>query len=73
MALLPDAVSSLAASRSAVVVVRQLRARATNDVTVATRLPQGCSPIGAKHVITQAQRNVIITLDERPALEQPLL
>src|SRR3954465_12710689 len=27
------------------------------DVTIATRLTQGCSPIGAKHVITQAQRN----------------
>ncbi len=40
-----------------------------DEVTVATRLTQGCSPIGPKHVITQAQRNIIITLDARPALE----
>jgi len=40
-----------------------------DDVTIATRLTQGCSPIGAKHVITQCQRNIIVTLDERPALE----
>ncbi len=41
----------------------------SDDVTVATRLTQGCSPIGAKHVVTQAQRNVIVTLDGRPALD----
>lgn len=40
-----------------------------DDVTVATRLTQGCSPIGPKHTITQAQRNVILTLDDRPALD----
>jgi small ligand-binding sensory domain FIST len=39
------------------------------EVTVATRLTQGCSPIGPKHTITQAQRNIIITLDDKPALE----
>ena len=39
------------------------------DVTIATRLTQGCSPIGPKHVITQAQRNIIIKLDDRPALD----
>ncbi len=39
------------------------------DVTVATRLTQGCSPIGPAHAITQAQRNILITLDERPALD----
>jgi small ligand-binding sensory domain FIST len=41
----------------------------SDEVTIATRLSQGCSPIGPKHVITQAQRNIIITLDKRPALE----
>jgi len=41
----------------------------SDEVTVATRLTQGCSPIGPKRVITQAQRNIIITIDERPALE----
>ena len=40
-----------------------------DDVTVATRLTQGCSAIGPKHVITQAQRNIIIKIDDRPALD----
>jgi small ligand-binding sensory domain FIST len=40
-----------------------------DEVTIATRLTQGCSPIGPKHVITQSQRNIIVTLDDRPALE----
>ena len=39
------------------------------DVTVATRLTQGCSPVGPKHVITQAQRNIIVRIDDRPALD----
>jgi small ligand-binding sensory domain FIST len=40
-----------------------------DSVTVATRLTQGCSPIGTKHVITACQQNVIMSLDGRPALE----
>jgi small ligand-binding sensory domain FIST len=40
-----------------------------DSVTVATRLTQGCSPLGPKHVVTACQHNVIITLDGRPALE----
>ncbi|HEV7802308.1 MAG TPA: FIST N-terminal domain-containing protein [Burkholderiales bacterium] len=40
-----------------------------DSVTIATRLTQGCSPIGPKHAVTGAQRNIIITLDGRPALE----
>jgi small ligand-binding sensory domain FIST len=40
-----------------------------DSVAVATRLTQGCSPLGSKHVITACQNNVIITLDGRPALE----
>jgi small ligand-binding sensory domain FIST len=40
-----------------------------DSVTVATRLTQGCSPIGPKHEVTQAQQNVIIMLDGRPALD----
>lgn len=40
-----------------------------DSVTVATRLTQGCSPIGAKHVITASQQNVIISLDGRAALD----
>lgn len=41
----------------------------SDGVTVATRLTQGCSPIGSKHVITACQRNVIISIDGRPALD----
>ena len=41
----------------------------SDSVTIATRLTQGCSPIGAKHVVTQCQQNVIVSLDGRPALE----
>lgn len=38
-------------------------------VAIATGLSQGCSLIGQKHRITEAQRNIIINLDKRPALE----
>lgn len=41
----------------------------TDAVAVATRLSQGCSPLPGRHVITQAERNIIGTLDHRPALE----
>jgi small ligand-binding sensory domain FIST len=40
-----------------------------DTVTIATRLTQGCSPIGPKHKVTSCQRNIIMTLDGRPALE----
>ena len=40
-----------------------------DDVSVATRVTQGCSPIGPKRAITQAQRNIIVTIDDRPALD----
>lgn len=39
------------------------------EVTVATRLTQGCSPIGPKHAVTECQRNIILKLDGRPALD----
>jgi small ligand-binding sensory domain FIST len=41
----------------------------TDGVTVATRLTQGCSPIGPKRVITACQRNVIVSIDGEPALD----
>ncbi len=41
----------------------------SDGVTIATRLTQGCSPIGPKHSVTGAQRNIIMTLDGRPALD----
>jgi len=41
----------------------------SDAVTVATRLTQGCTPIGPKHAITACQRNVIVSLDGQPALD----
>ena len=41
----------------------------SDSVTIATRLTQGCSPIGPKHVVTACQQNVIISLDGRGALD----
>lgn len=41
----------------------------SDDVVVATRLTQGCAAVGPRHTITRAYRNVVITLDDRPALE----
>lgn len=40
-----------------------------DSVAIATRLTQGCTPMGRRHVITAAQRNVVMTLDGRPALD----
>ena len=40
-----------------------------DNVIVATRLTQGCSPLGPKRTITACQNNVIITLDGRAALD----
>lgn len=41
----------------------------SGDVAIATRLTQGCSPMGAKHVITECQRNIVVALDGKPALD----
>jgi small ligand-binding sensory domain FIST len=41
----------------------------TEDVAVATRLTQGCSPIGPKHTITECQRNILLSVDGKPALD----
>ncbi len=41
----------------------------SSEVSVSTRLTQGCSPIGPRRRITRAQHNVLVTLDGRPALE----
>lgn len=38
-------------------------------VSVATRLTQGVSPLGPRHRITQAERNIIRSLDGRPPLD----
>jgi small ligand-binding sensory domain FIST len=41
----------------------------TEAAGVQTALSQGCSPIGPHRQITECQRNVIVELDGRPALE----
>jgi small ligand-binding sensory domain FIST len=41
----------------------------SDGVAIATRLTQGCTPLGPKHAITASQQNVIISLDGRPALD----
>lgn len=41
----------------------------TDAVPVVTRLTQGCSPIGPRHEVTRAERNILIELNGRPALD----
>lgn len=41
----------------------------SEQVPVTTAVTQGCSPIAARHTITECSRNVIFSLDDRPALE----
>ena len=38
-------------------------------VEVATALSQGCSPLGPPRIVTRGQRNILIELDGRPALD----
>jgi small ligand-binding sensory domain FIST len=39
------------------------------DIQVVTGLTQGCSPIGPVRQVTEARDNILMTLDDRPALE----
>ena len=41
----------------------------SDQVNIVTALTQGCSPIAAKRRITDCKRNVIISIDDQPALE----
>jgi len=50
----------------------------SSSVAVVTRLTQGCTPLGAaaerggasiRHVVTEGDRNIIVSLDGRPALD----
>lgn len=41
----------------------------SSSVSIQTGLSQGCTLIGHRHQITQCERNVIQTIDDRPALE----
>jgi len=38
-------------------------------VGVRTALSQGCTPIGQRHVVTECERNILIGIDGRPALD----
>lgn len=40
----------------------------SDEVGILSRVTQGCQPIGPGHVITRAQNNVVVELDDRPAL-----
>jgi small ligand-binding sensory domain FIST len=39
------------------------------EIVVAVGLSQGCSPIGPVHSVTEAQGNVVMAIDGRPALD----
>ena len=41
----------------------------TAQVPVISGLTQGCTPLSAKHTVTRCDRNVLIELDGRPALD----
>jgi small ligand-binding sensory domain FIST len=41
----------------------------SSAVSVSTRLSQGCSPIGPRHQISESSNNIIIKIDDRPALD----
>jgi small ligand-binding sensory domain FIST len=41
----------------------------SDQCCIRTAHTQGCEPIGTSHTITRCERNIIIELDERPALE----
>lgn len=42
------------------------------DVALVSRVSQGCQPVGPVRRITQAERNVVLTLDGEPALDRLL-
>jgi small ligand-binding sensory domain FIST len=39
------------------------------EIPVISGLTQGCTPFGRKHAVTRCQRNILVELDGRPALE----
>ena len=41
----------------------------SKEISIVTRLTQGCSRLGERHEITECQQNVLIRLDGRPALD----
>ena len=41
----------------------------SENIPVITNLTQGCTPLGSRHKITQADKNIAISLDHKPALD----
>src|SRR5205823_6192540 len=41
----------------------------SRHVSISTRLTQGCSPIGRRHIITECEGNLVFEIDGKPALE----
>jgi small ligand-binding sensory domain FIST len=41
----------------------------SSRIDVTTRLTQGCTPLPGRHVVTEGERNIIVSLDDRPALD----
>jgi len=41
----------------------------SDRVQVFSNLTQGCTPIGGRHRVTQADNNIVFTLDQKPALD----
>jgi small ligand-binding sensory domain FIST len=41
----------------------------SSAVGVATRLSQGCLPLGPRHQVTESSNNIVIRIDGRPALD----
>ncbi|HSB89035.1 MAG TPA: FIST N-terminal domain-containing protein [Anaerolineales bacterium] len=39
------------------------------EIPVISGLTQGCTPLGTKHAISRCQRNILVELDGRPALD----
>jgi small ligand-binding sensory domain FIST len=39
------------------------------EVALVSRVTQGCMPVSAVHHVTQADHNVVVTLDDQPALD----
>ncbi len=41
----------------------------SSSVSLVSRVTQGCQPVGPVHRVTASERNVILSLDDRPALD----
>jgi small ligand-binding sensory domain FIST len=41
----------------------------SSEVAISTRITQGCTPLEQRHRVTSCERNILISLDDRPALE----